>query len=50
MMFFNDINSFIEFVETRKRFSKKVSLENMYYFVSLFDHPEEKFKSIKGCS
>ena len=46
MMFFNDINSFIEFVETRKRFSKKVSLENMYYFVSLFDHPEEKFKSI----
>lgn len=46
MIFFNDINSFIEFVETRKRFSKKVSLENMYYFVSLFDHPEEKFKSI----
>ena len=46
MTLFNDINSFIEFVETRKRFSKKVSLENMYYLVSLFDHPEEKFKSI----
>lgn len=46
MTLFNDINSFIEFVETRKRFSKKVSLENMEYFVSLFDHPEEKFKSI----
>ena len=25
MTLFNDINSFIEFVETRKRFSKKVS-------------------------
>ena len=46
MTLFNDINSFIEFVETRKRFSKKVSLENMEYFVSLFDHPEKKFKSI----
>lgn len=46
MQFFNDIDSFIEFVETRKRFSKKVSLENMEYFVSLFDHPEKKFKSI----
>ena len=42
MILFNDINSFIEFVETRKRFSKKVSLENMEYFVSLFDHPEKK--------
>lgn len=46
MQFFTDINSFIEFVESRKRFSKKVSLENMEYFVSLFDHPENKFKSI----
>lgn len=46
MQFFSDINSFIEFVETRKRFSKKVSLENMEYFVSLFDHPEKKYKSI----
>lgn len=46
MLFFTDINSFIEFVESRKRFSKKVSLENMEYFVSLFDHPEKKFKSI----
>lgn len=46
MPFFTDINSFIEFVESRKRFSKKVSLENMEYFVSLFDHPEKKFKSI----
>lgn len=46
MPFFTDINSFIEFVESRKRFSKKVSLENMEYFVSLFDHPENKFNSI----
>lgn len=46
MQLFTDINSFIEFVESRKRFSKKVSLENMEYFVSLFDHPENKFKSI----
>lgn len=46
MQLFTNINSFIEFVESRKRFSKKVSLENMEYFVSLFDHPENKFKSI----
>lgn len=46
MQFFTDINSLIEFIETRKRFSKKVSLENMDYFLSLFDHPENKFRSI----
>lgn len=46
MQQFNDIESFIGFVESQKRFSKKVSLDNMKYFVSLFDHPEQKFKSI----
>ena len=46
MQLFNDIESFIGFVESQKRFSKKVSLDNMDYFLSLFDHPEHKFKSI----
>ena len=46
MQQFNDIKSFIGFVESQKRFSKKVSLDNMDYFLSLFDHPEHKFKSI----
>ena len=46
MQQFNDIDSFIGFVESQKRFSKKVSLANMDYFLSLFDHPEHKFKSI----
>ena len=46
MQLFNDIESFIGFVESQKRFSKKVSLDNMDYFLSLFEHPEHKFNSI----
>lgn len=46
MNFFADANSLIEFIESRKRFSKKESLDNMKYYLSLFDHPETKFKSI----
>lgn len=45
-MKFNDAESFIKWVEVQKRFSKKVSLDKMKYYLSLFDHPENKFKSI----
>ena len=43
---FNDINSFINWVEKQKRFSPKVSLDKMKFYCSLFDHPEQKFKAI----
>lgn len=46
MQQFTDVNSLIEFIETRKRFSKKVSLENMEYYLSKLGNPEKKFKSI----
>ena len=43
---FTDVNSFISFVESQKRFSPKVSLDKMRYYLSLFDNPHLKFKSI----
>ena len=46
MNLFTDVNEFIKWVESRSRFSKKVSLDNMRYFTSLFNHPENKFTSI----
>ena len=46
MNLFTDVNEFIKWVESRSRFSKKVSLDNMRYFASLFGNPQNKFKSI----
>lgn len=43
---FTDVNSFINFVESQKRFSPKVSLDKMRFYLSLFDNPHLKFKSI----
>ena len=45
-MKFTNAKSFIEWVEVQRRFSKKVSLEKMNYYLGLFNHPENKFKSI----
>ena len=46
MNLFTDVNEFIKWVEIRSRFSKKVSLDNMRYFASLFGNPQNKFNSI----
>ena len=43
---FTDASNFVSFIEKQKRFSKKVSLENMKYFSSLFNHPEQKLNFI----
>lgn len=43
---FDNVNNLIEFIERQKRFSAKVSLEKMYFYLSLFDNPHLKFKSI----
>lgn len=45
-MKFTDAKTFINWVEVQRRFSKKVSLDKMNYYMGLFDHPECKFKSI----
>lgn len=45
-MKFTNAKSFIEWVEVQRRFTKKVSLEKMNYYLGLFNHPENKFKSI----
>lgn len=43
---FTDAKQFIEWVESQKRFSPKISLDKMEFYCSLFHHPEQKFKSI----
>lgn len=43
---FTDVKDFIDWVQKQKRFSKKVSLEKMHYYCSLFGNPYNKFKSI----
>lgn len=43
---FTDIDLFISWVESQKRFSPKASLDKMNYYCSLFNHPERTFKSI----
>ena len=43
---FNNANDFIEWVEHQKRFTPKISLDKMRYYLSLFDNPHLKFKSI----
>ena len=43
---FKNAKEFIDWVEHQKRFSPKVSLDKMRFYLSLFDNPHEKFKSI----
>lgn len=43
---FTSAQEFIAWVESQKRFSPKVSLSKMFYLMSLFDNPHEKFSSI----
>ena len=43
---FKDATSLINWFEKQKRFTPKTSLEKMKYLCQLFDHPEQKFKSI----
>lgn len=43
---FTNASMFIEWVEHQRRFSPKVSLEKMRYYLSLFDNPHTKFQSI----
>lgn len=45
-MKFNNVFEFINWVESQKRFSKKEDLSKMNYLMHLFNHPEQKFKSI----
>lgn len=43
---FNNAIDLINWIQNLKRFSRKKSLDKMEYLCSLFDHPEQKFKSI----
>lgn len=43
---FNNYSSCVTWIESQKRFSPKVSLDNMKYFCSLLGNPEHKFTSI----
>ena len=43
---FTNAQDFIDWVEHQRRFSPKVSLEKMRYYLSLFDNPHQKFSSI----
>lgn len=43
---FQNAKDFIDWVEHQKRFSPKVSLDKMRFYLSLFDNPHNKFKSI----
>ena len=45
-MQFANVDNFINWVQLQKRFSKKVNLDKMKYYCSLFDNPQNKFKSI----
>lgn len=42
----NNINEFLEFVESQKRFHKKTGLDMMNKFCEILGNPERKFKSI----
>lgn len=44
--YFTNACDFIEWVEHQRRFSPKVSLDKMRFYLSLFDNPHLKFKSI----
>lgn len=46
MNYFVDAKSFIEWVQSQKRFSKKTNLDNMKYFCKLLFNPESSFKAI----
>lgn len=46
MNYFVDAKSFIEWVQSQKRFSKKTNLDNMKYFCKLLCNPESSFKTI----
>lgn len=46
MNYFDDAKSFIEWVQSQKRFSKKTNLDNMKYFCKLLCNPESSFKAI----
>lgn len=46
MNYFVDAKSFIEWVQSQKRFSKKTNLVNMKYFCKLLCNPESSFKAI----
>lgn len=46
MNYFADAKSFIEWVQSQKRFSKKTNLDNMKYFCKLLCNPESSFKAI----
>lgn len=43
---FTDVKEAINFIETRKRFREKTSLENMYKLCALFDNPQNELKYI----
>lgn len=43
---FKNAKDFIAWVEKQKRFSPKVSLDKMRFYLSLFDNPHEKIKCI----
>lgn len=45
-MYLETMTEFLNFVESQRRLSKKYSLEKMYYYCQLFDHPENDFRSI----
>ena len=46
MNYFVDAKSFIEWVQSQNRFSKKTKLDNMKYFCKLLCNPESSFKAI----
>lgn len=46
MNYFVDAKTFIEWVQSQKRFSKKTNLDNMKYFCKLLCNPESSFKAI----
>ena len=46
MNYFIDAKSFIEWIQSQKRFTKKTNLDNMKYFCKLLCNPESSFKAI----
>ena len=46
MNYFVDAKSFIEWLQSQKRFSKKTNLDNMKYFCKLLCYPESSFEAI----
>lgn len=45
-LFFENAQELITWIEKQKRFSPKVSLDKMEFYLSLFDNPHKKFESI----